>query len=106
MGQYQRLCVIGNSYADKGAKWGVDKHPSSVPLRKFIKNLDTSYMAICKLMVASCLKVFDLRPRVPKIDKGIRLLDTKNKALCHTPSLTGVMAGFSAVLASGPLTVS
>lgn len=25
MGQDQKLCVIGNNYADKRAKWGVEK---------------------------------------------------------------------------------
>ena len=36
-------------------------------------------------MVASCPKAFDLRPKVAKVDKGIRLLDTKNEGPCHTP---------------------
>lgn len=27
--QYTRLCVVGNGYADKGAKWVRKKHPGS-----------------------------------------------------------------------------
>ena len=71
MGQYQTLCVIGNSYADKGAL-GADKHPNSEPLREFGKNLAISYKSICKLMVASCLKALELRLKMPKVEIGLR----------------------------------
>ena len=98
------LCVIGNNFADKGAKLGVEKHPSSEPLREFVKSLAISYKAICKFLVASCLKAFDLRPRVPKIVRAERQLDTGNTGPGHTLFLTEAMAGFSAVHAFTPPT--
>lgn len=62
MGQYDKLCVVDNGYADKRAKWGVDKHPSSASLCAFIKNLKVAYKAICKLMAS--LPEGEIRPKL------------------------------------------
>jgi len=96
MEQHQKLCVIGNSYADKGAKRGADKHPSSEPLRAFIKNLTISHKSICKFMVASCLKAFELRPKMPEIEKGPSSSTprTRSRGIPHFSTVW--MDGFSA----------
>lgn len=69
----------------RGPNGELKKHPSSEPLREFMKSLAISYKAIFKFLVADCLKAFDLRPRMPKLVKAVRQLDTGNKGPGHTP---------------------
>ena len=101
MRQHQKVCMVGNNFADKGAKWGLDKHPSSEPLREFIKSPAVPYKSIGKFMVTCTLKTFELRPTLPKIEKCIRVQETKSKGPGHTPFSTGQMAGFIAELVLG-----
>ena len=69
MTQYEKLCVIGNDLADKGAKAGVEYHPVNTTLREHVKNFRLSFRAVCKFMVKACLAGFKARP---KFEKGAR----------------------------------
>ena len=67
MGQYEKLCVVANGYADKGARWGADKHPGSAEQRKVFSQFRTAYTTVCKFLVATVIESFKFRP---KPDKG------------------------------------
>ena len=54
--QYTRLCIAGNGFADKCAKWGVGRHTGSGDMRKFIASGVTAYKAVCKELVASVME--------------------------------------------------
>jgi len=67
--QYTRLCVVGNGFGDKGAKWRVEKHPCSCEVRKFIAIALISYKAGWKVLVALVKEAFKRRPHVPRNEK-------------------------------------
>jgi len=97
---YTRLCIIGNSYADKGAKWGVGVHPGAERRRKASSLYGLAYRAIAKLMVASMLESFKLRPKLPRqaasrISAPPRPWNRKDKHLTFVIlSILGISASF------------
>lgn len=72
MCQYEKLCVEGNGFVDKAAKWGLDKHPSPENLFAFIKNLKVAYKAACKFMVSSGLQSFEITPKLVRRAKEFK----------------------------------
>ena len=66
MSRYQKLCVIGNDLADKGAKAGAHYHPEREALRELVANYRLSLRAVCKFLVKACLEGFKARPRFQK----------------------------------------
>ena len=79
----QLLTVTGNNYADKGAKCGVDQHPSSEPLRDVFKSLRVAYKVVRKFMVASCLKSLEIRPKLPTLERDFRPPAPTNRGPHH-----------------------